>query len=388
MKKAFFLCAVTASTLFLVAVMSGCGGNGTTTIPAASHTPTQTPTPTPTPIPTPTPTSTQITDVHLFAFLRTDGTTNGNPAPLSQQQLQAARRTAKIDYAINRETPITADPGSLNIHVWPFGMRQGWLPLAERKITDNPGAYTSVHLSADDTSIVFSAVVNGYNQIFTGTVPPEGQAMGEPIQLTSDMEHHWVPHISSDGSKVVFTKFDATSNGDVVCVINNTGAAMEACLDFSATTPVLKGTNIWHASWTPDGKILFEAWGGLLNSDEIFMVNADGSNLTQITSNAGTRNYDECPSSNGTWIVMDTWNDTTQSYDITSFDANTKVRYTITDGPYAHGDSWDPLATYYTTVWVSQLEDDSYPQIYVDAAFDVVRLSSNTYVNYFENRPR
>ncbi len=365
--------SITMVLALLVASMTGCGSSSVTAVVPPSTT---------TPTITPAPQQSQITDIHLFAFLRTDGSTSGGPAPMSQQQLQAARRAAKINYAMNRETAITVDP-AVNVYVWAFGNRQGWLPVTERKITGSPGAYTSVHLSANDSSVVFSTVVNGYNQIFTGTVPAEGQTMAQPIQLTSDMEHHRVPHVSSDGSKVVFTKFDATSNGDVVCVINNSIGASEACLDFSATTPVLKGANIWHASWSPNGKLFFEAWGGPLNSDDIFMVNADGSGLTQITNNAGTKNYDECPSvySNGTWMVVDTWNDTNQSYNITTIDLNSKQRQTISENGY----SWDPLATYYTIVWVSQLATDSRPQLYLDMLFDVGRLTNNAYANYFEN---
>ena len=183
-------------------------------------------------------------------------------------------------------------------HVWPSSLdKAGFWPLgSERKITDSAAAYSAVHLSLDGTGFVFSTTVNGYNQISISTVPAVGQTAGEPIQLTTDLEHHWVPHISADGSKVIFTKADPNSPGDVVCSIDNVAGAIENCLDFSSSTPVLKGTDMWHASWTPDGKIVCEAWGGPLNSDEIFMVNADGRDLTQITNNAGTKNYDECPS--------------------------------------------------------------------------------------------
>jgi hypothetical protein len=66
---------------------------------------------------------------------------------------------------------------------------------------------------------------------------------------------------------------------------------------------------------------------------------------------------------------------------------NFKQRYTVTGGVNTHGDAWDPLATYYTTVWVSQL-DDQRPQLYFDAAWDNLRLTNNAYANYFEHSPR
>ncbi len=310
---------------------------------------------------------------------------------MNQAQLQAARRAAKTEHATTRQVPITADPVPVDIYVWPAWLNsQGfWQFGSERKITDNSGGYTSVHLSFNDSNIVYSAIVAGYNQIFTNTVPADGLMAGQPLQLTGDAEHHWLPHISPDGSKIAFTKFESDSNGDLVCVINNAAGAHETCLDFSSTTPVLKGANIWHASWVNNGKIVFEAWGGPLTSDEIFTVNPDGSGLAQITSNAGTNNYDECPSisNDGTWMVVDTWNDTTQYYEINEINFNTKERMTYTSGTFTHGDAWDPLNTYYTTVWVSQLDSDHSPQLYYMSYSDI-RLTNNSYGNYFESGPQ
>ena len=299
---------------------------------------------------------------------------------MTPQEYQQARHAAKIAHVSNRQTPITNDSGSRDIYVWPSWLEPSgyWMPGHVRRITGNPGAYSSVHVSLNTTSIVFSSIVNGYNQIFTSTVPAEGQTLGSPIQLTADVEHHWLPHISADGSKVVFTKFDSSSNGDVVCIINNIVAANESCLDFSATTPILKGVNIWHASWTADDKIAFEAWGGPLTSDEIFMVNANGSGLIQITNNLGTNNYDECPSvsTDGKWMAIDTWKDAAQQYEIAQIDLNTKQRMDT------ESDAWDPLRTPYTTVYVSQQSTDQSLEIYF-MAYGPLRLTNNTYADYF-----
>ncbi len=374
MKKALLLSVVLVSVVFLAAGLTGCGSSGVL------------PTLTPTPTPTPTPASSSGLG---FAFLRNDGTTSG-AATMTAQQRQAARRAAKIAHAASRQAAITVDSGLVNIYVWPFTEGSaGWWFASERKITASAAGYTSVHLSPNRTSIVFSATVNGYNQIFTSTVPAEGQTLGEPIQLTTDTEHHWVPHISADGSKVVFTKFDPSSNGDAVCVINNAAGATENCLDFSATTPVLKGADMWHASWTPDGKIVFEAWGGPLSSDDIFMVNTDGSGLTKITNNAGTNNHDECPSisSDGNWMAVDTWDDTTQYYEIMDINLNTKQRTHVTSGEYMHADAWDPLLTPYSVVWVSQLDTDQSLELYI-LTYGDTRMTNNTYADYFESSPR
>jgi hypothetical protein len=378
MKKVLLFSVLQVFLVLLAAVLSGCGSSGVLPTPAP-------PGPGPGPGPTPSETS------NMFAALRTDGTTSGGAALMTRQQRQAARHAAKLAHATRQQqAAITPDSGPVNIYVWPaIVSKEGWWIGTERKITDSAAAYTSVHLSLNGTSIVFSATVNGYNQIFTSTVPEAGQTAAAPIQLTTDLENHWVPHISADGSTVVFTKADPNSTGDVVCVIGNFAGATETCLDFSSTTPVLKEANMWHASWTPDDRIVFEAWGGPLNSDEIFMYIRIANGLTQITNNVGTKNYDECPSvssnENGTYMAVNTWNDTTRHYEITQIDLNTKQRIETMSLPDT--DFWDPLRTGYTTVWVADRETDQSDELYM-MTFDYTRVTNNTYADYFESSPK
>ena len=367
MKKGLSLFAV---SLILLAVGTGCGSTGA----SSSGIP-----PTPTPVGQPAPPATDLG----FAFLRNDSSV----MTISPQQRQADRIAAKLSHGYQGAS--TVDPVPANIYVWPFTVgKNGWWFGSERKITAQPAAYTSVHLSLNGITIVFSETVRNYNQIFISRVV-EGKTLWEPTQLTTDTENHWIPHISADGSKVVFTKSDPNSSGDVVCVINNTARATEDCLDFSSTTPVLKGAKIWHASWSPQGKIVFEAWDGPLSSDEIFMVNVDGSGLTQITNNAGTQNYDECPSifGDGKWMAVDTWNNETQYFEIMEINLDSKERRAIASGEYMHADAWDPLQTPYSTVWVSQLDTDKSLELYI-FTYSPTRMTNNSYADYFESNAK
>jgi WD40 repeat protein len=375
MKQFLLHCAAAVSLVLLVVCMGGCGSGSVRN--SGVH---------PTPTPTPTPESTTSLG---FAFLRSDGTIKNNVVNITSQQLHGARRAAKLRHAIDRQAPLSVDSVPVDIYVWPFtDSRDGWWFGSARKITASPAAYTSTHLSLNGSSIVFSVVVDGYNQVFTTNAPADGNNLGEILQLTTDTEHHWLPHLSADGSKVVFTKSDPNSNGDEVCVINNTVGATENCFDFSSTSPTLKGAYMWHASWSPQGKIAFEAWDGPLHSDEIFMVSGDGTGLAQITNNAGTKNYDECPSisSDGNWMAVDTWNDRTQYFDIAVIDLNSNQRQPITSGEYTQADAWDPLETPYSTVWVSKLSTDQSLELYI-LTFDFTRMTNNTYDDYFERSP-
>lgn len=373
MKKVLLLSLVTAILVLLGAGMSGCGSSG-----AAAFTPT--PPPTPTPMPTPTPSNA----INVFTFLRADEDVSSSTVSMTQRQPQPAHHAWKIAHASNQQGTITADSRPVNIYVWPGWItKEGFFDLdTERKITGSAAAYSSFHLSLNGSSMVYSAPVNGYNQIFTNSVPAEGETAGAPVQLTTDVEQPWLPHLSADGTKVAFTKFDSTSNGDVVCVINNVAESTENCLDFSTTTPVLRGANLWHASLAPDGKIFFEAWGGAFRSDEIFSVTPDDSSLTQITNNAGSKNYDECPSisSDGAAMAVDIWNNTTQYYEVGVIDLNTKQRAMITRG--AHTDAWDPLFSKYTLVWVSGGDNEQSFELWF-MSFSPLQLTRNNYPDYF-----
>lgn len=84
---------------------------------------------------------------------------------------------------------------------------------------------------------------------------------------------HWSP----DGRKFVFACHAGLDNiGAGVCVMNN---------DFSGVTKLTDNSlrRIWYTAWSPDGtKIAFIAEKD--KSNNIFMINADGTGLTQLTT--------------------------------------------------------------------------------------------------------
>jgi len=319
----------------------------------------------------------------VFASIRNDGV-GGATVGMTLEQRQAARLATKAGPATSQPEAITVDSGSINIYLW-----SGPAVGNERKVTDTPGAYDAVEISRDGTKAVFVATVNGWEQIFTVAVPATGQTVSQPVQLTSDSFNHYAAHISANGSKVAFLQDDTTYVGQQLCVISNASGATATCLDFSATTPVLQGTYKDHPSWTPDGKIVFEAFW-LRGADEIFKVNADGSGLTQITNNGAGGNWDDCPSvsADGTKMVAERHNVGITYLDIVVYDLNTKQMTTILSGQDKGASSYDPqfLGRNNQIVFVSQQTTDTSYEIYVmnSDGSNMTRLTQNTYDDFFD----
>jgi TolB protein len=109
---------------------------------------------------------------------------------------------------------------------------------------------------------------------------------GAATQLTSNNEEERGPAWSPDGSQIVYScRIGGGSHVFQICVINADGTGFEQ----------LTYENVPHltASWSPDGtQILFNeihpplAQGDVQNY-QLYVMNADGSNLRQLTSPPG-----------------------------------------------------------------------------------------------------
>jgi len=87
------------------------------------------------------------------------------------------------------------------------------------------------------------------------------------------------PVYSPDGSKIVFTKWFPSINDSnhEIWTINSDG-----------TNPIqlTTGFDDWYPAWSPDGEKIAFTRGHAINS-RIFIMNADGSDVTQVTQNEG-----------------------------------------------------------------------------------------------------
>jgi Tol biopolymer transport system component len=186
--------------------------------------------------------------------------------------------------------------------------------------------------------------------IYVGTI--DGATL---TQVTNDVYVDVVPHFNPAGTKVVFTsERPVGSDTQLLTVVRNVDGTGEQVLPSPAGA---QGT--WHATFSPDGsKIAVEAWGITDTTvfDGIFLMNADGSNPTLLTNADSIECWceDENPyfTSDGTHIVFSRLNWSTNLGDIYIMKADGTELTRLTDGT---GANFDPLIVRDTATSVDRI---------------------------------
>ncbi len=152
--------------------------------------------------------------------------------------------------------------------------------------------------SLDGKKLVFISMLSGKEQLFT--MDADGKNIA---QLTRDDADHEDPAWSPDGKKIAFVMI--TKERTSIAVMNADGSNVDVLtpkehstihpnwsadskhvdLATKKITPVITGGINTYGSWSPDMKqIAFRKIIGEENS-EVFLANADGSNLRNLSNN-------------------------------------------------------------------------------------------------------
>lgn len=179
------------------------------------------------------------------------------------------------------------------------------------------------------------------------------------------------PVWSPDGTKIAFTlKFDTTAtsgiyimdnNGANVILLDSSGehptwspdSKKIACqsdntikiirVDTKNKTTVFSYKNLYEGmDWSPDGSKLAIGLSGSVNKSDIYTINIDGSNLTNLTNDS---HWDANPrwSPDGKKIVFESDKDNSGYFEIYTMDANGAHKTRLTNNQmWDHYPSWSP----------------------------------------------
>jgi Tol biopolymer transport system component len=147
------------------------------------------------------------------------------------------------------------------------------------QITTSTGIDSKPAWSPDGTEVAFATPDAQNDHIGIAIVRANGSGFRRLAEDTAFLDGS--PAWSPNGSQIVFT----AGGGDAIDVMNADGSDRHRLLTKSA------GETYGHLSWSPDGsRIAFESTRPLQAGDddryEIWVMNADGSNLVRLTNNS------------------------------------------------------------------------------------------------------
>ena len=144
----------------------------------------------------------------------------------------------------------------------------------------------------DRTGVILLAVdeASGVNQVWQLTYPD-----GQLRRITHDLHDYARLSVTADGKSLVTAQNDRQT---AVWVGPIAAPADAAAASHAITSNV---SNIGNISSTPEGKIVFSQMTN--NAEDIWEMNADGSDARQLTANAG-RNSHPTVSADGRYIVF------------------------------------------------------------------------------------
>lgn len=142
--------------------------------------------------------------------------------------------------------------------------------LAQTRLTEHPYEDFRPQWSPDGNRIAFLSNRTGYTRVYIMNADGNDQTLLCDIATWDFSTPDWSP----DGQKIVFACFDDINTYQDICVVNLDGTGFKKLVNNIETES--------DPRWSPDGsKIAFISYK--TNYPEIYIMNADGSNIYQLT---------------------------------------------------------------------------------------------------------
>ncbi len=170
------------------------------------------------------------------------------------------------------------------------------------------------------STLVFVSYRDGNNQLYA--MDENGDDL---IRLTNNLFYDSDPAISPDGAKIAFVRREGTGDAEIY-VMDSTGE--------NEVNITNDPGNDYNPSWSPDGsKIVFHS--GRTGTWQIFVIDADGGNVTQVTTTP--HNYYPCWSPVSDWVVYTS--NRNGSGDVYTINVDGTGEYQLTTGG---NEDWEP----------------------------------------------
>jgi TolB protein len=236
-----------------------------------------------------------------------------------------------------------------------------------RLTTDDGVRHWYASLAPDGRSVVYSQ----YRQDNVYEIYELTLADGVAKRLTDTLGTLTGPEISPDGNSIVFMRWTPASNQEQIWMMDRDGGNPRR---------VVRGTG-WDPTWAPDGaRILFAS--NMDGSNELYVVNADGSGLHKITSLLALRGRSD-------WSPLDqivTYSGDPWKRELFLMNADGSSLHRVSPaGGNSQGPTFSPDGRWIAfTAYFGRINEDNGCEIYAirTDGSDLRRLTHNDYCDY------